>query len=92
MFVLAKKFPLYASLANTSSMHIVNILISSFFGLATLGLYSMAQKVLGVPAMLIGNAIRDVYFQKSNQIKYSLDDSKILFWNTVSISKYYILP
>ena len=67
-----KKFPLFsiwAVLANTLSKHLTNILISTFFNVATLGFYSLVQRVLDMPSTLIGNSIAQVFFEEATQEK-----------------------
>jgi O-antigen/teichoic acid export membrane protein len=59
------KFSMWAVLANTLSQHLTNILISSFYSVATLGFYSLVQRILGMPSTLIGNAIGQVFFQQA---------------------------
>ena len=50
-------------LANTMSIHSANLLISSLFSLTTLGFYSIVQRVLGLPSLIIGTSISNVFFQ-----------------------------
>ena len=64
------KFALPSSLANTLSQHLSNILISSFYSFATLGLYSIVQRVLAMPSALIGGAIGQVFFQEAMEEKH----------------------
>jgi O-antigen/teichoic acid export membrane protein len=63
------KFSMLAGLTNTLSSSLTNIFISSFYGIATLGLYSLVQRVLGMPSALIGGAIGQVFFQKATKEK-----------------------
>jgi len=76
IIALAKKynhFPKYAlpsNLANVLSQHLSNILISSFYSVATLGFYSLVQRVLAMPSSLIGNAIGQVFFQEAMDEKH----------------------
>jgi O-antigen/teichoic acid export membrane protein len=63
------KFSMWAGLANTLSSSLTNILISSFYGIATLGFYSLVQRVLGIPSALIGGAIGQVFFQEATKEK-----------------------
>ncbi len=63
------KFSLPAALANTASQHVSNLLISSFFSVATLGFYSLAQKVLGLPSSFIGGAVFQVFYQEAVEEK-----------------------
>lgn len=61
-----KKFPMFSApviLANFLSRHLTNILISLFYGTATLGFYSLVQRVLGMPSTIIGASIGQVFFQ-----------------------------
>ncbi|GAA3706771.1 lipopolysaccharide biosynthesis protein [Oceanisphaera sediminis] len=73
VIVLAKryrdfpKFTLWAGLANTLSQNINNVLISSYYGLSTLGHYSFTERMLGMPASLIGNAVGQVFFQQASK-------------------------
>ena len=63
------KFSMWAILANTLSMHLVNILISSFYSVATLGFYSLVQRILGMPSALIGTSVSQVFFQEATKEK-----------------------
>jgi len=65
-----KKFPIFSvpsALANVLSGHLTNILISSFYSVATLGFYSLVQRVLGIPSALIGNSIGQVYYEEATR-------------------------
>jgi len=67
-----KDFPKYslpAGLANVLSQNLTNILISSFYSVATLGFYSFTQRILGTPSSLIGNSIGQVFFQQATKEK-----------------------
>jgi len=89
MMMLAKKykdypkFTLWAGLASTLSVHYTNILISSIFSVATLGFYSLVQKLLGVPSVLIGNSIGQVFFQEATKEKRLTGSSKKTFKATL---------
>ncbi len=63
------KFSMWATLANTLSHHLTNILISVFYSVATLGFYSLVQRLLGMPSALIGNSIGQVFFQQATKEK-----------------------
>lgn len=67
-----KKFPIFSlpsALANVLSGHLSNILISSFYSVATLGFYSLVQRVLGIPSALIGNSIGQVYYEEATRAR-----------------------
>jgi O-antigen/teichoic acid export membrane protein len=61
------KFTLWAGLFNTLSQNVNNVLISMYYGLSTLGYYSFTERMLGMPASLIGSSIGQVYFQEASK-------------------------
>jgi O-antigen/teichoic acid export membrane protein len=63
------KFSMWAILANTLTRSLTNILISFFYSVATLGFYSLVQRVLGMPSALIGSSIGQVFFQQATKEK-----------------------
>jgi len=77
------KFSMWSALASTSTQHLTSILISSFFTIATLGFYSLSEKVLGVPSALIGRSIGQVYFQQASQEKQETGKSIDAFKSTI---------
>jgi O-antigen/teichoic acid export membrane protein len=58
-------FSMWAILANTLAYHLTNILISIYYSIATVGFYSLSQKILGLPTALIGGSIGQVFFQEA---------------------------
>lgn len=73
LFFLAKRFknfPIYSSwsiFASSISLNIVSLFIGSFFSVVSLGFYSIMERTLSMPMILIGNAIGQVFFQKAAQ-------------------------
>jgi O-antigen/teichoic acid export membrane protein len=63
------KYSMWAALANTLSQNLTNILILSFYSVATLGFYSLVQRVLGMPSSLLGSSISQVFFQQASKEK-----------------------
>ncbi len=59
------KFLVWGVLANALSYNLINILISMFYSVTTLGFFSLVQRLLGVPSSLIGQSIGQVYFQQA---------------------------
>jgi len=55
------RFSLWADLMNLLSNQLTVLLLPRFFGVAVLGLYAMGQRVVALPATIIGNAITDVF-------------------------------
>ena len=67
------KFPKYSLggvIASSMSVHFIEILISSFFSVATLGFYALVQRILGLPSSLIGGSIGQVFFQEATEEKH----------------------
>lgn len=77
------KFSTGAILANTLSYQLLNILISNVYSLATLGYYSLVQRVMGIPSGLIGTAVSQVYFKQANQQKNELGHCNNIFKSVV---------
>ena len=82
---VAKKyidFPKYSmptALIHSLGNDFLNILISAFFNIATLGFYSFAIKMLGIPTSLIGESISQVFFKEAVREKHEKDSSKEIF-------------
>lgn len=49
-------------------------LLTGFFGAATVGLYGMANRLLGTPTDLIGKSIGQVFFRKASEIYNNKQD------------------
>jgi O-antigen/teichoic acid export membrane protein len=77
------KFSMWAILANTLSTQLINILISAFYSVATLGFYSLVQRLLGMPSSLIGNSIGQVFFQQATKEKQETGKATNSFNSTV---------
>lgn len=81
-----KEIPQYsilATLSNTLSYSLTNILISSFYTIATLGFYALVQRVLGIPSSLIGHSIGQVFFQEATKEKQETGQAINTFSKTV---------
>ena len=63
------KYTMWATLANSLSQNLVSVFIPIVYSMSTLGLYSLVQRVLGVPASLIGGAIGQVFHQEVSREK-----------------------
>jgi O-antigen/teichoic acid export membrane protein len=77
------KYSMWATLANSLSQNLTNILISSFYSVATLGFYSLVQRVLGIPSSLIGGAVGQVFFQQATKEKQETGRSIKSFKSTI---------
>ena len=61
------KFLVPSGLVESAASQLPAILISSFFGIATLGFFSLALRMVGLPMGLIAESIRDVFRQKASE-------------------------
>ena len=77
------KFLIWGALANTLSYNLLNILISLYYSIATLGYFSLVQRVLGSPSSLIGQSIGQVYFQQATKEKQKTGMAIQTFNNTL---------
>lgn len=68
-----RKFPLFstwAGMLNTLGRQITPILLVSFYGTQTAGLFAFGMQVLQLPAVVIGQAIGQVFVQRASVAKY----------------------
>jgi O-antigen/teichoic acid export membrane protein len=66
-----KKFPLFttwASLVSAVSQNVPAILLAILYSPASAGYYAVATRVLTIPSILIGNSVRQVYFQQASSL------------------------
>ena len=64
------KYSLGGVVASSLSIHFIEVLISSFFSVATLGFYALTQRILGLPSSLIGGSIGQVFYQEASIEKH----------------------
>jgi len=96
------KYSMWATLSNTLSYQLLNMLITVFYSVATLGFYSLAQRILGMPSSLVGDSIGRVYFQQATLEKNKTGKAVKIFKSTTKklmvlscaffIPLYFVLP
>ena len=70
VFVDYKRFPLYSSwatLINAVSQNMPALLLAVLFSPVVAGFYAVAARIIMVPAAMIGQSVRQVYFQRASQ-------------------------
>jgi len=77
------KFSMWAILANNLANHLTSVFISILFSIATLGFYSLAQKLLGFPSSFIGSAISQVFFKEASDERQRTGKVIVAFDNTL---------
>lgn len=68
-----RKFPMYdtvSALLNTARQQVMPVLIFAYFGAKITGFYSMANQLLVIPSVFIGDAIGQVFLQRASRAKY----------------------
>lgn len=101
-YISFPKYSMWAILANTLSYQFLNVIISLFYSMSTLGFYSLAQRILGLPTSLIGDSIGRVYFQQATIEKRETGKASKVFRSTTRrlllmsciffLPLYFILP
>ncbi len=91
-----KNFPKFQStsvLINSLSQHLPIILLTLFYSAEIAGFYSLTHRALTAPARLIGNSVRQVYFQRASKI-FNKNESirQILSKSTLGLIKVSIIP
>ena len=82
-----KKFPIFSVwgiFANTFSYNYLNILISTFYSINTLGFYSLSSRVLSAPLSLISTSIGQVFFQTASLEKNKFGNARKAFNSTLN--------
>ncbi len=90
------KFPKYsvaADFSNVLTNQLPVLLLSSLFGVAASGFYSLTNRVLGKPVSIISGAVSDVFKQKAGQDFAEYGTCRPLFIKTArSLTLMSILP
>lgn len=99
IWVIMKKyrdFPLYRTpqiLLNSISLSMPILLLSSFFGPAAAGFYTISKSLLGVPTQLIGKAVGDVFYPSfSNAVNNNEKFTEKLLKVTLGLALIGVLP
>lgn len=89
-------FPLYRApeeLLSTLSQNLPVLLLSSFFGPAAAGFYTIGRTVLSMPSRLIGKAIGDVFYPRIAEAKHKGEDlNKLIKKATLTLAGLGIIP
>jgi len=86
------KYSLLADLINVVSNQIPVIILSSFFGGAVAGFYSLTQRVLGLPISLISGSISSVFKQKASYDYAKNGNCKKIYLSTLKTLTIFSFP
>jgi O-antigen/teichoic acid export membrane protein len=91
-----KDFPLYRApqvFINAVSLSLPVLMLASFFGPASAGFYSIAISVLGIPAILLGKSVGDVFYQRVTEATHNNENiTRLLIKATVSLAILVVVP
>ncbi len=85
-------FSSWYGLLNATSGSLPQILLSTFFGFQSAGLYAMASSLLFLPANFIGQAMGQVFLQRASIAKYSGNIAVLSYKSYVLLLKIGFFP
>lgn len=91
-----RNFPKFQStsvLMNSLSQHLPIFLLTLFYSAEIAGFYSLTHRALTTPVRLLGNSVRQVYYQRASKI-FNKNESirQILTKSTLGLVKVSIIP
>ena len=87
------KFQSTSVLVNSISQHLPIFLLTLFYSAEMAGFYSLTHRALTTPVRLIGNSVRQVYYQRASRMFGEKKNIKNIFINsTFGLAKITIIP
>lgn len=77
------KFTMPSTLANSLAVNLTSILISAMYTISGVGLYSLANRILGMPSALIGKSMSNVYYKEAHDQRKKFGHAKEVFVSTL---------
>lgn len=91
-----KDFPLYRApqrLINAASQSLPVLMLSALFGPASAGFYTLGKMTMGIPSLLVGKAVTDVFYPRITEAAHNGENlSKHIFQATSILLALAILP
>lgn len=84
-YVNFPKYSMWSGVFNSIAHNVLIFLMPIVFGLTTLGLYSLAMRILNAPAVLIASAMGQVFLRVATQERQRLGNAKKSFNKTVKM-------
>ena len=78
-FVRFPRSSMPSSLMNAGFVQGTPLVIGVLFGASVLGVWFMTQRLLTLPAALVGRAVSQAYFRRANEVRGSSAQSRLLF-------------
>ena len=80
------KYDLWANLALVGTYNLIPLALAGFYSPAAVGLYSLAYRLLALPADLIGTSMGELYFRKVAAQRRSGGPTSPVFWRTLTVT------
>lgn len=77
------RFTMPATFANSLAVNLTSIVISALYNIVSVGFYSLANRTLGLPGNVIGQAMSKVYHKEAVDQRKNLGHAKPVFFNTL---------
>ena len=97
--VLARKyydFPFYRApqiFINAASQNMPLLLLAVFFGSASAGLYTLSRMVIGMPSMLLGKSVGDVFYPRiTDAMREGMNPARLIVRTTGALFLTGIVP
>jgi O-antigen/teichoic acid export membrane protein len=90
-----RDFPRYAfpaGLANATTLNISNLLITSIYSVNDVGQFSLANRIIGAPNVLIAQSVSQVYYQKACEEIKNHGNCKSIFLSTLKKLVVLVVP
>lgn len=90
-----RDFPRYAfpaGLANATTLNISNLLITSIYSVNDVGQFSLANRIIGAPNVLIAQSVSQVYYQKACEEIATYGNCKSIFLSTLKKLVVLVVP
>jgi len=90
-----RKFPIYDTLSGaliTTGLHIVNLVFVVLYTSRIVGLFAMAQQLLAIPSVFVGQAIGQVFLQRGSVARRQEKLSEVFTQTYRSLMKIGIYP
>lgn len=79
------KFQIPTQLLNTGNFHLITLIFGVIFSSTIIGLYSLAQRMLRFPMVIIGHAITDVFRQRAAKDFNEFGNCKKIYLTTLKL-------
>jgi O-antigen/teichoic acid export membrane protein len=84
-YVNFPKYSMWSGVFNSIAHNVLTFFMPIVFGLSTLGLYSLAMRVVNAPAALIASAVGQVFLREATKERQRLGHAKSSFNKTVKM-------